>query len=59
MSNQLDWKKYDSRRERDTVLGIRCTKNDKELFYELANRKHMTAVDFLLYLMNKEKEENK
>ena len=61
INKNKNWKKYDSRRERDTILGIRCTQQEKELFYKLAGLKHMTAVELLIYLVNEEmeREENK
>lgn len=57
MSKGQPWKPYENRRKRNARLNIRCTQEEREQVYKLAERKEMTLVDLIVYLVEKELKE--
>lgn len=56
MSKGQEWKQYEERRKRDKTLFIRCTEEERQLFYALAKIKNMNHMDLLKYLVEQELE---
>lgn len=57
MSKGQPWKPYENRRKRTVRLNIRCTEEERQQVYKLAESKEMTLIDLLLYLVEKELKE--
>ena len=45
-------------RKRNVTLGLRFTKDEKQLMYDLAKKLNMKLTDLILYLVRKEQENN-
>ena len=60
MGKGQEWKKYENRRKRNVKINIRCTEEERQQVYKLAESKGKSLVDLVLYLVNQEVEkENK
>ena len=57
MSKGQPWKPYEDRRKRNARLNIRCTQEEREQVYKLAENKQMTLIEVLMYLVKKELKE--
>lgn len=57
MSKGQEWRKYEKARNRDKTLFIRCTQEERELVYKLAEKKNKTIIRLLLDLVEKELKE--
>ena len=57
MRKGQEWRKYEKARNRDKTLFIRCTQEERELVYKLAEKKNSTIIDLLLSLVEKELKE--
>lgn len=49
-------RQYELNRKRNKKLYIRCTQDERDLFYSLAKIKNMNNIDLLLYLVEQELE---
>lgn len=49
-------RQYELNRKRNKRLNIRCTEEERQLFYALAKIKNMDNIQLLLYLVNQELE---
>lgn len=57
MSKGQPWKQYELTRTRNKTLHIRCTEDERQQVYKLAERKEMSLVELMIYLVEKELKE--
>lgn len=57
MSKGQEWKKYEKRRNRDKTLFIRCSEEERQLVYKLADQEKKTIIRLLLDLVNEKLKE--